>query len=271
MGNAHQLNSDETLRVPPTVVNGIGRTNGWLRSAVNALPAPSSLMPVGYSFADQALAVGGSFLVNVALARTQTKEEYGMFALSYSVFTFLSGLHSAAILEPYTVYGSGRYGGRFSEYLRLMARSNAVVGIALSGCLLSVCLIFFWLAPQLASRALLGLGLTIGVLVSGIFLRRVFYLQHQPAFAAKTSFVFFMTVACGLWLTARAHVLNSFSVFLLLALGWIVAGASFGRKLRFGSPAQRFLEIEPHYWREHWKYARWLLATALVFQLTTQG
>src|SRR5208283_4387888 len=252
MGNIPQLNTDETLRVPPPVANGIGPTNGWLRSAVSALPAPSTLIPLGYSFADQALAVGGTFLVNIALARTQTKEEYGMFVLSYSVFTFLSGLHSAAILEPYTVYGSGRYGGRFSEYLRLMARSNAAVGIALSGCLLSACLIFFWLAPQLALRALLGLALTIGVLVSAMFLRRSFYVQRQPAFAAKTSFVFFVTTACGLWLTARAHLLNSLSVFLILALGWIVAGATFGRKLRFGSPAQRFLEIEPHYWKEHW-------------------
>ena len=71
---------------------------------------------VGFSVTDQAFSVGGMFLINVALARTQTKEEYGMFALCYSVFTFLSGLHNAAILEPYTVYGSGRYSNRFSEY-----------------------------------------------------------------------------------------------------------------------------------------------------------
>jgi len=32
-----------------------------------------------------------------------------------------------------------------------------------------------------------------------------------------------------------------------------------------------FLQLEPDYWREHWKYAKWVLATAAVFQLTTQG
>src|SRR5580704_4081430 len=66
----------------------------------------SKATPLAYSLADQAFSVGGIFLVNVMLARTQSKEEYGMFALSYSVYTFLSGLHNAAILEPYTVYGS---------------------------------------------------------------------------------------------------------------------------------------------------------------------
>jgi hypothetical protein len=90
--------------IPPPAE--VGRATSWFRSLQLAIPARSRLMPVGYSFADQALAVGGGFLVNVALARTQTKEEYGLFALSYSVFTFLLGLYYAAILEPYTVYAS---------------------------------------------------------------------------------------------------------------------------------------------------------------------
>ncbi|MGA9814780.1 MAG: hypothetical protein WBQ64_18495, partial [Terriglobales bacterium] len=50
---------------------------------------------VAYSIADQGFAVGGMFLANVALARVRSKEEYGAFALCYSVFTFLAGLHNA--------------------------------------------------------------------------------------------------------------------------------------------------------------------------------
>src|SRR5258708_25771160 len=84
---------------------------------------------IGFSIADQALAVGGMFLANVALARTQSREEYGIFALTYSVFTFLAGLHNAVILETYTVYGSGRYKARFAEYAQLLWRSNALLGV----------------------------------------------------------------------------------------------------------------------------------------------
>jgi O-antigen/teichoic acid export membrane protein len=86
-----------------------------------------------------------------------------------------------------------------------------------------------------------------------------------------TSLVFFVTVACGLWLTTIGHRLDSFSAFLILALGWIIAGAAFGRRLRFGKPKQTFLELEPHYWQEHWNYAKWVLATAFLLQFTTQG
>src|SRR5205823_13350278 len=60
------------------------RAKGWLGSSVLGIPTPAKLISVAYGVADQALAVGAGFLVNVALARTQTKEEYGMFALSYS-------------------------------------------------------------------------------------------------------------------------------------------------------------------------------------------
>jgi O-antigen/teichoic acid export membrane protein len=271
MGNILQLNTDEPLRAPRSVANGMGRANGWLSSVASTLPAPSRLMPVGYSFADQALAVGANFLANVMLARTQTKEEYGMFALSYSLFTFLAGLHNSAILEPYTVYGSGRYRNRFSEYLRLMVRLNAFVGLLLTMLVLLVCLVLKWAAPQYVSRSLLGLGVTIGVLLSGTFLRRVFYLQRQPAFAAQASLVCFATVACALWLVTRAQLLNGFSVFVILALGWIAAGLGLGRKLALGQPGQSFLDSEPGYWREHWKYSKWVLSTAFVFQLTTQG
>jgi O-antigen/teichoic acid export membrane protein len=229
-------------------------------------------MPVvAYSMADQAFAVGGGFLVNIVLARTQTKEEYGLFALCYSVFAFLLGLYHAAILEPYTIYGAGRYRERFSEYLRLIARSNAILCLLLSGVLLLACLGLWRIVTPASLRALAGLALTAGVLFTGHLLRRVFYLQHQPALAAKCSFVSFLTVAGLLGLTVRIHWLNSFSVFLILALGWVAAGAGFGGRLRWGAPEQTFLEIEPNYWREHWNYAKWVLATAFVFQFTTQG
>ena len=252
----------QALRAAP-----VKRRRDWL-SAI--LPA-SKMAMICYSFADQAFAVGGGFLANVALARSQYKEDYGLFALWYSVFTFLSGLHNAAILQPYTVYASGRYRDNFSAYLRLTVRSNAVLSAALTGLLLSCCLVFHWVRPQWLSPALLGLAISVGFLLSGLFLRRAFFVQQRPDLAAKSSFVFFVVLVTGLWLEGRAHKLDSFTVFVLMAAGWIVAGVLFGRKLQFGKPEQHFGKIVPGYWGEHWNYAKWILATAFVFQLTTQG
>lgn len=240
------------------------------RSILQALSS-SQVRPLAYSFTDHALAVTGSFLVNVVLARTTTKAEYGTFALCYSVYVFLTGLHNATILEPYTVYGSGRYRKYFSEYLRLMVRCNTVVGLFLTAILLLAFLVLWVFAPQWTSRGLLGLALAVGFLLTGIFLRRVFYVQQQPGFAAAVSSIFFLTVAGALWLTVRTHLLDSFSAFMILAVGWTVAAAVLAGKLQFGKPAQGFLMLEPGYWRQHWHYTRWVVATAFVFQFATQG
>jgi O-antigen/teichoic acid export membrane protein len=229
------------------------------------------LQQLALGLADQGLSAGAMFLVNVALARTQTKESYGAFALSYSIFTFLLGLHSAAVLEPFTVYASGRYQARFSTYLRLMMRSNLIVGLILSGGLLFTCLLFRWFAPSLNSPPLLGLALTASFLLTGAFLRRSFYVIRQPALAARTSLVFCVTVALLLWIAAKAGALNGFSAFVILALGWVTAGLAFIRKLPVGEVQGAFLKSEPHYWREHWSYTRWVLAQAFVFQFMHQG
>jgi O-antigen/teichoic acid export membrane protein len=123
----------------------------------------------------------------------------------------------------------------------------------------------------MASRSLLGLATTVSILLWGVFQRRVFYVQRQAGLAAKTSLVFFVAVICGLGLATRAHVLNGLSAFLVIAQGWVAASAGFARKLPFGKSQQAFLQTEPGYWRLHWKYMRWVLATAFVFQLMNQG
>ncbi|PYX63315.1 MAG: hypothetical protein DMG78_31925, partial [Acidobacteria bacterium] len=136
------------------------------------------------SITDQALAAGTIFLANVVLARIQSKEEYGLFVLAYSIYTFASGLHNAAILEAYTVFGSGKYSQHFREYLKVMLRSNVIACLSLMVLLGLGLVALLAIAPQLISKALLGLAMTVGILLSGSFLRRTFYILRQPHRAA---------------------------------------------------------------------------------------
>jgi len=226
---------------------------------------------IAYSLADQALAVGGGFLANVALARAQSKQEYGMFVLFYSVFSFLLGLYYAAILEAYTVYGAGRYREHFGQYSSLIVKSNVVLTSVVTLILISACIVVSVVAPHLMSGAMLGLALTAGLLLSGYLLRRAFYVRRQPILAFGSSLVFFVTVGGLLWITADLSHLSALSVFLILATGWLAAWALFGSKIGLVGYGRSFLELEPNYWAEHWNYSKWVLATAFVFQFTTQG
>ncbi len=255
------------------------------REAAADLAAPAAkvfhlgrtrLRSVAFSMADQALSVGGMFLANLALACSQSREEYGNFALSCSVLVFLLGLHNAALLEPFTIFGAGRYRNRFAEYFRLMAWSNGALGLLLSAPLLGMFFAFRWLAPGRVPPMLLGLGLAVGFLFSGALLRRVFYLEQRPQFGAAASLIFFLTVATGLGIVQKLGRLDGLSVFLVLAMGWLAAIVSLAGALPWAGrsaikPAASFLAAAPNYWREHWNYSRWVLATAFVFQMTTQG
>lgn len=224
-----------------------------------------------FSLTDQALSVGGMFLANVALARTVSKTEYGLFALSYSVFTFVAGLHNAALLEAYTVYGAGRYRDHHRQYAWLIWRSNAVVAILLTAVLVLAWGALLCISPGLASHPLLGISLTSGLLLTASLARRMFYVRKQPHLAARFSSVFFAAVVILLWICIRVHILSGLSAFLIVTTGWIAGGLFVRKELPRRTGISEFLEAQPNHWSEHWKYARWVLATAFVFQLTTQG
>src|SRR5262249_19782530 len=129
----------------------IAQSRGWVQTRIGSIAC---------SITDQVLAAGAIFLGNVVLARTQSREEYGLFVLAYSIYTFVAGLHNAAILEAYTVFGSGKYSQHFREYLKLMVRSNAIACLGLMALFGIGLVVLLAVAPQLISKALFGLALT---------------------------------------------------------------------------------------------------------------
>jgi len=268
----------QSMQEPPPVRPGAGEESlpgksGGLKRLFESLRWLDATRrgQLSYSIFDQGFSVGGMFLANIALARTQTKEEYGVFALTYSVFTFLSGLHNAAVLEAYTIYGSGRYHRQFASYARLLWRSNAWLCLGLTLAVAAVWGALAQLAPRYASQTLLGLALACGVLLTASFLRRTFYMQRRPQLAARFSAFFFLIDVALLLLLLRTNKLNGFWAFAIAALAWSAAGVFIAHKVPGTSLQENFLQIEPRYWSEHWKYSRWVLVTALVFQFLTQG
>lgn len=96
-------------------------TNGGgspLRVARTWIPKAAS------SIADQALFSGSHFLVSILLARWLTPEQYGGFAIAYTVFILLASLYEALLIEPMLVFGSGKYASRFTQYLSTLIYSH---------------------------------------------------------------------------------------------------------------------------------------------------
>lgn len=224
-----------------------------------------------YSLSDQVFTIGATFAANVLLARVDTQAGYGTFVLIYTAFTFLSGVHNALVLEPYTVFAAGKYRHVFSDYLQLVGRANAVVGSGLAVLVLTAAGAFYLWWPQWFSTTLLGLAIALLFIFTGAFARRTFYVNFDSRSAAFMSAVFFAIVSLSLAGLYVLQKVNGFSVFLALAMGWLAASPLFFRKYPARPGARRFLSTHPGYWADHWAYARWVLATALVFQLLSQG
>jgi len=271
--------TDETVTTLPrttTLTTPAISGSGELAEPANVASATPSrlrtrLGKMSFSLTDQVASAGAMFLANIALARTQSKEDYGVFVLSYSVYTFLVGVHNAAMLEPYTIYGAGKYSSEFPEYLKLMRRTNAVICLVLTALLALGLAVVVLAAPHWSFQSLAGLPITLAVLLSSGFWRRTYYIEQKAQNAATLSMIFLIVVCIGLLLTARFAILNSFSIMIVLALAWVAAALTRGRDLIFKNASNHFLSGHSAYWQEHWKYARWILGICLVFQLSTQG
>jgi len=65
---------------------------------------------------DQGLMSGSNFVLSIVLARWLSAEQYGSYALAFSIFFFLSAAHQALLLEPMSVLGTAQYRDRRREY-----------------------------------------------------------------------------------------------------------------------------------------------------------
>ena len=74
----------------------------------------------GLTLLDQGLFSGANFLVNILLARWLAPEEYGAFAVAYSIFLLLAAFHTAVLTEPMMIFGAGKYVDKFPKYLGIL-------------------------------------------------------------------------------------------------------------------------------------------------------
>src|SRR3979409_2012944 len=77
-----------------------------------------------WAVADQALFALANVFLNVALARWLPSDQYGAFAVGYSLFLFICAFHTALLTEPMLVFGPGKYATQPRSYLNLLCRGH---------------------------------------------------------------------------------------------------------------------------------------------------
>lgn len=212
---------------------------------------------------DQALFAGAQFALNIVLARWLVPAGYGAFAVAYSVYLLTSAVHSALLVEPMIVFGSGRYLEKRRSYLGIVLRGHWLLTAPAGLILFGVGLLVGRLYSQSVGHALCALGLALPLTLLADLTRRAFYIQMRPGRAAAGGAVYFCTLVALVWWLRAESVLTPAAA--ILAMG-VAALLTAGLQLvwlhsQWSRKSGKMSAIGVA--SEHWGYGRWVLAAAV--------
>lgn len=219
----------------------------------------------GLAVLDNGLISGSNFLLGILLARWLAPEEYGAYALSFSLFILVGFLYQALLLEPLSVFAGSTYRDNLRGYLKKALTIHWAIslptGVLIAlGALVSKAFGHSLVLPI----ALAGMAIATPFLCIHAMARRSFYLKLSPGPAALGAAFYCAMVTGGVFLVYRGGWLTSFTAFLIMAGAAVFsAGVMLWQLNSALDPATgepRLSEI----WRKHWEYGSWALATCVV-------
>lgn len=213
------------------------------------------------TLADQGLFSGATFMASILLARWLPAEAYGAFALSFSIFLILASLHTSLLTEPMLVLGAARFQAQFRAYLGFLLIGHAAISMA--GALLLA--LAAWLlglngSAQVA-EALLGVGLAAPLILLPWLLRRAFYIEARPGWAAAASTLYLLATLGGLLALHAYGLLSPLAAYLVLGAASLLVSILLIVVLR---PARPRRADSAEMLRSQWSYARWSSLSAIL-------
>ncbi len=220
---------------------------------------------------DQGLFAISNFTLNVLLARWLGPEEYGIFALVFSLFLLVGSLHSAVITEPMLVFGSGRFRGRFGSYLAVVLGGHWLVSMVAGISLVAAGAIASALGVAALGSTLLACGIASPFILFQWVTRRASYIDQRPRLAAQAGVVYLVLVIGGAIAARSLGVLGTSAALALMAGASIISGIYLLRRIRAYRPHVLIDDMTP-FRREilgqHWRYGRWALGSSTLVWLS---
>lgn len=209
---------------------------------------------------DQGLFASSNFLLNVLLARWLAPSDYGAFATVYSVFLLLLFFHTALFTAPMLVFGAGKYREGFPEYLGILLRGHFALMLPAAAILVVAAFALARLYSPVFEPAFLALAVAAPFIMLLWFLRRAFYAQLDPRWAALGGGIYFIFLVAGAFALRIAGLLSPATGFLDMGAASLIICALLLIKLR------PVLVKNPSISRivatDHWRYGKWVAASA---------
>ncbi len=224
----------------------------------------------GLALLDFGLYSGSNFLLGILLARWMAPEQYGAYALVFSIFILVTFLYQALLLEPLSVFS----GTTYSKNLRGYLKSNFWLhwGVSAVICVLmgatAIAARVWWHSPA-SAMAFAGMTAATPFILIHALGRRSFYLKLSPGPAAFGSSFYCILVVSGSFLVYKLGWLSAFSAFLVMGFAALVGGVimvfQLNAKLEPATTEMHLTET----WKKHWDYGKWALGTCIVGWIPT--
>jgi O-antigen/teichoic acid export membrane protein len=220
----------------------------------------------GLAIVDQGLISGSNFLIGILLARWLMPEQYGAFALAFSVFLLLSYVYQSFLAEPQAVFSGSAYSRSLRGYLKTLLGIHLILtcfGVVLLGGAAAVAAVLG--KGNGLPGALAGVAIASPCILFFWLMRRAFYMNLAPARAAVGAFLYFVLVTGGLFVAYKRSLISPFSAYLLMALGALGTGLFLLSQVRKVLPPDTAVPpTRRQAWHKHWEYGRWALAVSVV-------
>ncbi|HVB34508.1 MAG TPA: polysaccharide biosynthesis C-terminal domain-containing protein [Patescibacteria group bacterium] len=213
---------------------------------------------------DQGFFSGAHFLLNILLARWLETAEYGAFALAYSVFLLLAAFHTAGFVEPMLVFGPGRYKGAFKRYFRLLLNGHAAVSLLIGLALACVAALTAFWSSSLVAHSLYALAFTGPALLLLWMVRRAFYVDLRPGWAAAGGGLYLVLLLCLVYGLRSRGWLSAWSALVAMGVAALIVGLALALRLKRHSRQSLGVLKAVDVLGDHWNYGRWSMAAAGV-------
>ena len=221
------------------------------------------------SLMDQAVVSATSFLTGIFVARSCSKEEMGLYWLAFGLVTVLTNVQIALISSPYTVYSPRLTGDAHRRYLGSATLHQAALSILLMAGLAASALVSSLTGKQS------GLGPVFWVLVTtaGFLLfrehvRRVYFASLRVWAALIFDLGISIVQLSAVGILAYFHLLSTVTAY--VAMGAVCgAAAVVWLWINRSEIAIRGSQPLADFWH-NWSQGKWILASNIVFSLTTQ-
>jgi O-antigen/teichoic acid export membrane protein len=234
------------------------------------------MLKAGFSILDQGLISASNFGLSVALARMLPGDQYGAFALSFTIFLVISGFHNSLLVEPMSVLGPARHLLELVDYLRRTIWVHAAVMAVLAA--IGVLAGVFFLSGMLGlslimlGPSLIAMSLTSPCILLFWLVRRAHYVETRPGLAAASSVIYCATLTVTTLTLWRLGLLSAVTAFVALGAAALVASLFSMMRLGLGFwPGLAAARSAGPVFRENWEFGRWIIPSAVFYPMLAQA